>query len=222
SLWIWGQANQWENLPSTSSASLFFSFASIPWHFNIKFPGFLIVFEYNHQFYRFNSYLQSIVNDLSVNNKTNQLSFTVYDVLFEHKLHVSTYCNESEYVSSALLYGPRNGGMEKFVHEILGRNIYFDVQLSKLVQNDTMNRDSDDLFIQHGYYEEIIFQERAVSIALEITGDVNWLTEELRKTYENVYPWNFSLIRSLIQYYKLIITSIISLIIMWLFLVKYR
>ncbi|CAF3749059.1 unnamed protein product [Adineta steineri] len=221
SLWIWGQANQWKNLPSTSSASLFFSFASIPWHFNIKFPGFLIVFEYNHQFYRFNSYLQSIVNDLSVNNKTNQLSFSVYDVLFQHKLHVSTYCDGSEYVSSALLYGPRNGGMEKFVHEILGRNIYFDVQLSKIIQNETLNGDSDDPFIQHGYYEEILFQERAVNIALEITGDVNWLTNELRKTYENVYPWNFSLIRILIQYYKLIITSTISVIIIWLFLVKY-
>ncbi|CAF4862457.1 unnamed protein product, partial [Rotaria magnacalcarata] len=27
SIWIWGQANQWELLPATSSASIFFSLA---------------------------------------------------------------------------------------------------------------------------------------------------------------------------------------------------
>jgi hypothetical protein len=207
SIWIWGQANQWANLPSTSSASLFFSLALIPWYFNLEFAGFLIVFEYNHQFYRFNTYLQSIVNDLSVNKDTNQFSFNVYDVLFEYKLHISTHLNQNENINGAMLYGPRHGRMEKFVKEILAKNIYFDVQLSKLIQNTTTNSNNNahDIFAQHGYSEEIIFQERAQNVALEITGDVNWLTAKFRKTYENIYPWNFSLIRSLIHYYKLIL-----------------
>ncbi|CAF5127296.1 unnamed protein product, partial [Rotaria sp. Silwood1] len=62
SAWIWGQTNQWMN---ATSASLFFSFASVPWYFGLELPGFLIVFEYNHQFYRFNTYLLSIIHDFS-------------------------------------------------------------------------------------------------------------------------------------------------------------
>jgi hypothetical protein len=205
SIWIWGQANQWENLPSTSSASLFFSLALIPWYFNLEFAGFLIVFEYNHVFYRFNTYLQSIVNDLSVDYNTNQFSFNVYDALFQYKLHISSHLNPSENINGAMLYGPRNGRMEKFVKEILGKNIYFDVRLSKLIHNTTSKKDSNDPFIQHGYSEEIIFQDRARNVALEITGDVNWLSEKFRKTYENIYPWKFSFVRSLIQYYKMIL-----------------
>ena len=139
-MWIWGQANQWENLPSTSSASLFFSFALIPWYFNLEFAGFLVVFEYNHEFYRFNTYLQSTVTDLSVDNTTNQVSFNVYDVLFQYKLHINTHCNELEDIHSALLYGPRSGGMDKFVKEILAKNIYFDVRLSKLNQNINLEK----------------------------------------------------------------------------------
>jgi hypothetical protein len=222
SIWIWGQANQWESLPSTSSASLFFSFALIPWYFNLEFPGFLVVFEYNHEFYRFNTYLQSIVNDLSVDNNTNQVSFNVYDVLFQYKLHITTHCNECEHINSALLYAPRHDRMDKFVKEILAKNIYFDVRLSKLIQNLTSKKDDNDPFIQHGYNEEIIFQGRAQNIALEITGDVNWLSERFRKTYENIYPWNFSLIRSLVQYYKLVLTSIVSVVIIWLVFVMRR
>lgn len=205
SIWIWGQANQWENLPSTSSASLFFSLALIPWYFNIEFAGFLLIFEYNQEFYRFNTYLQSIVSDLSVDNKTNQLSFNVYDVLFQYKLHISTYLNPSENIHGAMLYGPNNGRMEKYVKEILAKNIYFDVRLSKLIQNTSSSKDDNsDLFIQHGYSEQIIFQDRARNVALEITGDINWLTEKFRQTYENIYPWKFSLFRSFIQYYKMI------------------
>jgi hypothetical protein len=207
SIWIWGQANQWINLPSTSSASLFFSLALIPWYFNLEFAGFLVVFEYNHQFYRFNTYLQSIVNDLSVDKDTNQLSFNVYDLLFEYKLHISTHLNQHENINGAPLYGPRHGRMEKFVKEILTKNIYFDVQLFKLIQNTTIisNKDAHDPFVQHGYSEEIIFQGRAQNVALEIEGNVKWLTEKFRQTYENIYPWNFSLIRSLFHYYKLIL-----------------
>ena len=217
SMWIWGQANQWENHPLTSSASLFFSLALIPWYFNLEFPGFLVIFELNQEFYRFNTYLQSIVSDLSIDNKTNQVSFNVYDVLFQYKLHVTTHCDQSENINGAVLYGPRSGQMEKFVKEILAKNIYFDVRLSKLNQNLTSETDDHDPFIQHGYSEEIIFQGRAQNIALEITGDVNWLIEQFRKTYENVYPWNFSLIRSLVQYYKLILGSFLSIIIIFLF-----
>ena len=204
SIWIWGQANQWENLPSTSSASLFFSLALIPWYFNLEFAGFLIVFEHNNQFYRFNTYLQSVVNDLSVDKNTNQVSFNIYDLLFEYKLHVSTHLDGHESIKGAPLYGPRNGRMEKFVQEILAKNVYFDVQLSKLIQNSTTtpNKDADDPFVQHGYSEEIIFQGRAQNVALEIEGNVNWLVEKFRQTYENIYPWNFSLIRSLFHYYK--------------------
>jgi tocopherol cyclase len=217
SMWVWGQANQWENLPATSSASLFFSLALIPWYFNLEFAGFLVVFEYNREFYRFNTYLQSIVNDLSIDNNTNQVSFNVYDVLFQYKLHITTHCDQSENTNGALLYGPRYGRMDKFVKEILGKNIYFDVRLSKLNQNLTSKKDDHDPFIQHGYHEEIIFQGRAQNVALEVTGNVNWLTEKFRATYENIYPWNFSFIRSFVQYSKFILGSVISLVIIWLF-----
>ncbi|CAF0937922.1 unnamed protein product [Rotaria sordida] len=221
SIWIWGQANQWENLSSTSSsASLFFSLALIPWYFNIEFAGFLIVFEYNNEFYRFNTYLQSIIHDLSINIHTNQISFNVYDVLFQYKLHISTYYNELENIYSAMLYGPRYDRMEKYVKEFLTKNIHFNVQLSKLIYNMTLNKDNNDIFIQHGYYEEIIFQGQAQNIALEITGDVNKLSEKFRQAYENIYPWNFSLIRYLILYYKLVLTTIISSMIIWLIFVK--
>ncbi|CAF1049585.1 unnamed protein product [Rotaria sp. Silwood1] len=222
SVWIWGQANQWKNLLSTSSssASLFFSLALIPWYFNMEFAGFLIVFEYNNKFYHFNTYLQSIIHDLSVNSTTNQVSFNVYDVLFQYKLHISTYCNELENISGAMLYGPRDDRMIKFVKEFLTKNIHFDVRLSKLIYNMTLNKDNTNIFIQHGYYEEIIFQGQAQNIALEITGDVNRLSEKFYQTYKYIYPWNFSFIRSLILYYKLILTSIISIIIIWFIFVK--
>lgn len=222
STWIWGQANQWENLPATSSASLFFSFALIPWYFNIEFAGFLIIFEHNHEFYRFNTYLQSSIHDLSIDQNTNKISIDIYDVLFEYKLHVSTYCDGIENMNGSMLYGPRNDRMEKFVIEMLTKGIYFDVRLSKLIQNATMNKDDNDLFIQHGYYEDIIFEGRAINVALEITGNVKWLIEKFQEMYEHTYPWNFSLIRSLIQYYKLVFASVISIMIIWLVFGKRR
>jgi len=199
SIWIWGQANQWQ---SNVSASLFFSFALIPWYFGFKFPGFLIIFEYNHEFYRFNTYLQSNVHNLEINQTTNEVSFDIYDVLFRYKLHVQTLVNPNENVNGALLYGPRNQRMEKYVKEILGRNIYFDVKLSKLISNDrTMDDDSNDPFVRHGYTEEIVFEERATNIALEINGDIDELKQLFEQIYAHVFPWKFSLIRSLLYYF---------------------
>lgn len=197
SIWTWGQANQWQ---TNTSASLFFSFALIPWYFNLKFPGYLVVFEYNHEFYRFNTYLQSSVHNFEMNTTTNTVSFDVYDVLFRYKLHVQTHVDPMENVNGAMLYGPRNRRMEKYVKEILGRNIYFDVRLSKLISNN-QTIDSNDPFIQHGYVEEIIFEERAINIGLEITGDTNVLKQKVEQMYENVYPWNFSLVRNLVSYF---------------------
>ncbi|CAF3241489.1 unnamed protein product [Rotaria socialis] len=222
SIWIWGQANQWEHLPATSSASIFFSLALIPWYFNLEFAGFLIVFEHNNEFYRFNTYLQSIIHDLMIDPDTHEISFDVYDVLFQYKLHVSSYSNGLNNIDGALLYGPRSDRMIKYVKELLTKNIHFDVRLSKLVQNMTSNNDDNNLFIKHGYYEEIIFQGRAQSVALEITGNVKWLSEKFRQAYENIYPWNFSLIRSIVMHYKLILTSILTMIIMSFIFAKCR
>lgn len=223
SIWVWGQANHWESLPSTtSSASLFFSLALIPWYFNMEFAGFLIVFEHNQEFYRFNTYLQSVIHNLKIDVDKNQASFDVYDVLFQYKFHISSYCNDVESIQGALLYGPRSHRMVKYVKELLTKNIRFDVCLSKLIQNGTMSKDDNDPFVQHGYYEEIIFEGKAEHVALEITGNVNSLSEKFRNAYENIYPWNFSLIRYSILYYKLIFTSIISIIIIWFLLIKRR
>lgn len=208
SAWVWAQANQWENLPSDSSPSLFFSLARIPWHFNINFPGFLVIFEHNGAFYRFNTYLQSVVAEFSADKTTNRVTLTVYDVLFEHKLQVTTHCSKPEATRGAILYGPRAGRMEKFVEEILSPNIYFDVRLSKLIPNDSVERTSEDPFVQHGYGEEVLFQGRAVKAALEINGDIPELIEMFRTTYAGVLPWNFSLGRSLVRYYKLILSVV--------------
>ncbi|CAF0956105.1 unnamed protein product [Adineta ricciae] len=222
-VWSWGQANQWENLPlGTSPPSLFFSFAMIPWYFNLKFPGFLIVFEHNGHFYRFNAYLLSVVTDLTADNTTDKVSFTVYDVFFQHKLRVSTHYDESANIQSALLYGPRDDRMEKFVKETLVNNIYFDVQLTRLIHNSTGDKNDSDLFVQHGYSEEIIFQGRAMHVALEINGDIQSLIQKFRNTFENVYPWNLSLGRTLIQYYKFILTSIVSIVVVRLIVVIRR
>ena len=193
SSWIWAQANQWENLPSTtSSASLFFSFALIPWYFNLEFPGFLIIFEHNGQFYRFNTYLQSIVNDLSIDKQTNRLSFDVYDIFFQYKLHVNTHFNANETINGAMLYGPKKDRMEKFVQEILVKNLFFDVRLSRLTStSSSSSSSSSDPFTQHGYSEEILFDQRAHNIALEVTGDVDGLRDRFLAIYANIYPWQF-------------------------------
>lgn len=206
SSWIWGQANEWENLPSKSSASLFFSFAMIPWYFNLQFPGFLIIFELNGQFYRFNSYLQSSVHNLFVDKATHQISFDVYDVLFQYKLHVNTHFKTNEQIRGALLHGPRDDRMVKFVEEILMKNIFFDVRLSKLIENNSssVNTDHSDPFIQHGYTEEILFEQRARDVAIEIT-NVDGLREQFQSTYGHTYPWKFSIIRTIISTLKFII-----------------
>ena len=195
SMWVWGQANQWRNLPLKSTASLFFSLALIPWYFTLEFAGFLVVFQYNDQFYRFNTYLQSVVHNLAIDNATNRVSFDVYDVQFVYKLRVSAHCSDVDRIHGAMLYGPRAGRMEKFVQEILAKNNYFDVQLFKLTHNATHQRDDGDLFAQHGYSAETLFDYRAENIALEITGDVDWLSGQFQATYGHVYPWTFSLIR---------------------------
>lgn len=108
-----------------------------------------------------------------------------------------------ENVNGAMLYGPRNKRMEKYVKEILGRNIYFDVKLSKLIFNNK-TLDSNDQFARHGYTEEIIFEERAENIALEITGDVNGLKQQFEQVYKNIYPWNFSLIKKFTLLFSMI------------------
>ena len=199
SSWIWGQANEWENLPSKSSASLFFSLALIPWYFNLEFPGFLVVFELNGQFYRFNTYLQSNINNLSVDKTTNRISFDIYDVLFQYKLHINTHFKKDEQIDGAMLYGPRGDRMVKFVKEILVKKVFFDVRLSKLIKNSPVNTDQSDPFVQHGYSEEILFEQRARDVAIEITGDVDGLTEKFRSNYGHIYPWNFSVIRTIIS-----------------------
>ncbi|UJR09552.1 hypothetical protein I4U23_013788 [Adineta vaga] len=223
SVWIWGQGNQWEHLPSTiSPPSLFFSLALIPWYFNLELPGFLVIFEYNDEVYRFNSYLLSLIDDLTVDETTNHISFAVYDISFQHKLHISTYCENCKNTPSVLLYGPRDDRMDKFVREILVRNIYFNVRLTRLIQNLTTDQNNEDLLIQHGYSEEMIFQGRAKNVAVEINGDIPSLIKTYRTIFENFHPWNYSFGRSLIQYYKLVLASILGIIVIRFVLVKCR
>ena len=211
SMWIWGQANYWKDLPSTSTASLFFSFALIPWYFKLQFPGFLVVFEHNRVFYRFNTYLQSILHDLAVNTTTNEVSFDVYDLLFEHKLHVSTHSKSLANLDGAMLYGPRGEGMVKFVKEILDRNLIFDVRLSKLTVDSTKaNAAENDPFLQHGYTEEVLFDQQAENVALEVTGNTSWLTEQFTNTHGNHYPWQFSVMRLAVQSYRSIVATFLG------------
>ena len=200
SMWIWGQANQWVT-SSTTDASLFFSFAIIPTGFGIDKPGFLILFEYEKQFYRFNTFLLSIVHQLQVNNQTNTMSFTVYDALFQHKLQVTAHFLNIN--GGAVLYGPRNGRMEKFVREMLDRDAYFDVRLSRMELTE-LKINSDDLFQQHGYREHLLFEGQANNVALEINGNVSWLTEQFDQVHGNVYPWQFSFTRLLLEYYQVV------------------
>jgi hypothetical protein len=200
SSWVWGQANQWTS-GSSVSAGLFFSFAVIPSGFGLEFPGFLIIFEHNKQYYRFNSYLLSVVHNLQVDNRTNCMSFTVYDLFFEHKLRVSAYFTDPN--RAAILYGPRHGRMEKFVKEILDSDTYFDVRLSQLIRAHPM-ADSDDLFAQHGYREHVLFEDRAHHVALEMNGNVSWLSEQFEIAHGNSYPWRFSVLRWLVQHYRLL------------------
>jgi tocopherol cyclase len=209
STWIWGQANQWMST-SPISASLFFSFAIVPVGFGLELPGFLVIFEHNNQFFRFNTYLLSIVHDLVLNNNTNRLSFTVYDLFFEYKLSVSIQFEDAN--SGALLYAPRKGRMEKFVKEMLDNNAHFDVRLSKLIPQ------SDDLFVQRRYQEHVLFDARAQHVALEMHGDIIWLNEQFYNMYRKTYSWCFSLIRILIQYYRfvLLLTTTILVIVITL------
>jgi hypothetical protein len=201
STWIWGQANQWiSTLPI--SASLFFSFAIVPVGFGIELPGFLVIFEHNHQFYHFNTYLLSIVHDLMVNNTGNYLSFIVYDLFFEYKLSVSVQFDDAN--SGTLLYAPREGRMEKFVKEMLDSNAHFDVRLSKLIPVMSIE-ENDDSFVQYSYQEHVLFEARTKHVAFEMNGDVIWLSKKFYKLYEKTYSWCFTLIRTLIQHYRFIL-----------------
>lgn len=205
SIWIWGQANQWIR-SSTSNASIFFSFAIIPTGFGPDQPGFLIIFEHNNEFYRFNSYLLSVVHHLDVNRDSNTISFVVYDFLFEHKLQLKAYFNDKE--DGAQLYGPRDGQMIKFVREILDDGAYFDVTLSTVHQIEP-NSTAENRFERNGYKEYLLFEGRAHHVALEVNGNVSWLSENFDRLYGNVYPWKFSFLRSLVKYFRLIIFSLL-------------
>jgi hypothetical protein len=212
SIWIWGQANQWIST-SPISASLFFSFAIVPVGLGVELPGFLVIFEHNNQFYHFNTYLLSIVHNLVVNNSTNQLSFTVYDLFFEYKLSVSVQFDDVN--SGTLLYGPREGRMEKFVKEMLDSNAHFDVHLSKLISAMSID-ENDNSFVHHDYREDVLFEGRTQHVALELNGDVSWLSKQFYDIYEKNYSWCFSVIRTLIQHYifiLLLMTTILVLLI---------
>lgn len=211
SIWIWGQANQWINASSVS-ASLFFSFAIVPIGFGLELPGFLVIFEHNNEFYYFNTYLLSIVHNLVVNNNTNYLSFTVYDIFFQYKLTVSIQFDDKN--SGTLMYAPCQGRMEKIVKEMLDSNTYFDVHFSKLTLSTRMINDDVDSSVQHEYQEHVLFQARTQHVAFEIHGDIIWLSEQFRYVYERIYSWCFSLVKILIQYYRFILLLIISLFVL--------
>ena len=206
SSWIWGQANQWTR-DTALPASLFFSFAIVPSGFGLELPGFLVIFEHNQQYYRFHSYLLSVVHNLEVDNRTNCMSFTVYDLFLEHKLRVSAHFNDAN--SAAMLYGPRHGRMEKFIKEMLDPGAYFDVRLSRVIRADPTEK-SDDLLASQDYREHVLFEERAHHVALEMNGNVTWLSENFENIYGN-YAWSFSVIRSIVQSYKLILLLITSI-----------
>ncbi|CAF1606898.1 unnamed protein product [Didymodactylos carnosus] len=195
----------------------------IPWYFNLKFPGFLVIFYYNQTFYRFTTYSQSFVHRLMIDETNQRISFNLYDQLFKYKLRVIlTYQHQSSSIApKANLYGPRNGKMEKFVNEIL-TNASFDVRFSKLIQDQTafISDDEDDevkLFSQHGIYENVLYQAKADPVALEITGNVSWLSEQLHSTYGNSYPWTFSLTRVLMEMIIYIKNSYITMILVTVF-----
>jgi hypothetical protein len=137
-----------------------------------------------------------------VDNDTNQLSFTVYDLFLEYKLRVSVQFDDAN--SGALLYAPREGRMEKFVKEMLDSNAHFDVRLSKLISAISIEENHDS-FVQHGYREDVLFEGRTQHVALEIHGNIIWLSKQFYDIYENTYSWCFSLIRTLIQYYRFIL-----------------
>lgn len=210
SIWIWGQANQWISTESIS-ASLFFSFAIVPVGLGVKLPGFLVIFEHNHQFYYFNTYLLSTVHELVVNNSTNQLLFVVHDLFFEYKLSVTVQLDDAN--SGILLYAPREGRMEKFVKEMLDSNVYFDVRLSKLIPVASIE-ENNDVFIRHAYEEHTLFEARTQHVAFEINGDINWLREQFSYIYGKTYSWCFSLIRILVEYYKLILFLLVTILVL--------
>jgi hypothetical protein len=210
SIWIWGQANQWIST-SPVSASLFFSFASVPVGLGFELPGFLVIFEHNNQFYHFNTYLLSLVYNLILDNHTNHLSFTVYDLFFQYKLSVNVQFNDTN--TGALLYAPRQGRMEKFVKEILDSNAHFDVRLSKLIPV-TSTDENDDSFVPHRYREHVLFEARTQHVALEINGDIMWLSKQFYNIYEKTYAWCFSLIRTLIQHYRFVLLLMITILVL--------
>jgi hypothetical protein len=210
STWIWGQANQWIST-SPLFASLFFSFAIVPIGFGLELPGFLIIFEHNNRFFHFNSYLLSTVHDFVVDNDTNHLSFTVHDLFLQYKLSISVKFDDAN--SGALLYAPRQGRMEKFVKEMLDNNTYLDVRLSKLIP--TMSTAAnDEPFVQDSYQEYVLFEARTQHVALEMNGNVIWLTEQFDTMYRKTYSWCFSLIRTLIQHYKFVLFIMTTILIL--------
>ena len=191
STWMWGQANRWTG-PVPVSASLFFSFASIPLGFGLELPGFLIIFEHEKQFYRFHSYLLSVVDQLEIDRQNHRFSFTVVDLLSRYKLTMTAHFNAAN--SGALLYGPRHGRMEKFVKEILDHHAYFDVQLTRV-----------DPTVE----QVVLFEARAHHVALEMNGDVTKLCEDFHKMHSYLHPWLVPLARTIIQhgYLILLLTS---------------
>jgi hypothetical protein len=175
-------------------------------------PGFLVIFEHNSEFYYFNTYLLSIVHNLVMNNNTNYLSFTVYDLFFEYRLTVGIQFDDAN--SGTLLYAPRQGRMEKFVKEMLDNNAHFDVRFSKLIPVTRMVDDDDDSSVQHEYQEHVLFEARTQHVAFEINGDIIWLNEQFRHVYEKTYSWCFSLVKILIQHYRFIVLLIITILIL--------
>jgi hypothetical protein len=212
STWIWGQTNQWIST-SPISASLFFSFAIVPVGLGFELPGFLVIFEHNNQFYHFNTYLLSIVHNLVLNNNTNHLSFTIYDLFFEYKLSVRVQFDDAN--SGTLLYGPRQGRMEKFVKEMLDNNAHFDVRLSKLIPATSME-ENDDSFVHHGYREHVLFEARTQHVAFELNGDIIWLSEHFYHIYGKTYSWCFSLIRTLIQHYRFLLILTTTILVLFI------
>ena len=193
---MWGQANRWT---SPVSASLFFSFASIPLGFGVELPGFLIIVEHEKQFYRFHSYLLSVVEQLEIDRHNHRFSFSVVDLRSQYKLAVTAHFNEAN--SGALLYAPRHGRMEKFVKEILDHQAYFDVQLTRM--NST-------------FEHELLFEARAHHVALEMNGDVAQLCENFRTMYSYIRPWLIPLVRTILQHAYLLLlltTAVLALLV---------
>jgi hypothetical protein len=146
-----------------------------------------------------------------MNNNTNYLSFTVYDLFFEYKLTVSIQFDDAN--SGTLLYALRQGRMEKFVKEMLDNNAHFDVRFSKLIPVTRMI-DDDDSSVQYEYQEHVLFEARTQNVAFEINGDIICLSEQFRHVYEKTYSWCFSLVKILIQYYRFIVLLITAILIL--------